>query len=328
MFLEQAQDGKNDIGRWLALLVILLVAITIIGTIPVQIMVYLQTAASPDLIPNLENPLDLSAFEISAPTQLLFQFIPYLIGILALALLFKPIHERDVITLISGSKTLRWSRFFWGAKIWLLLLSIYTLTFYLIDNQSINFKINSDSLLEIYLVIILLVPIKAGLEEILFRGYLIQGLHHFIRYKWLNLGISALFFAGVQVYLSEAKDNEAILIFFQYLIFGILLSLCVILDDGLEMAWGVNSINTIFIGILSINESDSDSIRLSQFHFSSKSYGIGALLIISALFIYSASKKFKWIGWSTLFVKTEQVVKVSELDSDYLYDEYSEEDQA
>ena len=75
MFLEQAQDGKNDIGRWLALLVILLVAITIIGTIPVQIMVYLQTAASPDLIPNLENPLDLSAFEISAPTQLLFQFI-------------------------------------------------------------------------------------------------------------------------------------------------------------------------------------------------------------------------------------------------------------
>jgi uncharacterized protein len=328
MFLEQAQDGKNDVGRWLALLVIISVAITIIGTIPVQILVYLQTAASPDLIPNLENPLDLSVFDISAPIQLLFLIMPYLMGILALALLIKPIHERRAITLISGSIPFRWSHFFWGGKIWLLLVFIYTLIISSIDKHSINIDIDSISLLKTCLVMILLVPIKTGLEEILFRGYLMQGIHQFIRYKWLNLVITALIFAGSQVYLSENKDNEAILVFIQYLLFGILLSLCAILDDGLEMAWGVNSINTIFIGILSLSERNSDSIRLSQLHFSNKSYGIGALLIISALFMYSANKKFKWIGWSTLFARSEQVVKVSELDSDYLYDEYSEEDQA
>lgn len=326
MFLEQAQDGKNDIGRWLALLVIALVTITIIGTIPVQIMVYLQTAEFPDLIPNLENPLDLSAFEIAAPIQLLFLVLPYLMGILAFALLLKPIHERSTTTLISGSKTFRWSRFFWGVKIWFLFLLIYILILYSIDNHSINLSINSASFLKICLAIILLVPIKAGLEEILFRGYLMQGIHLFIRYKWLNLVVTGLFFAGAQVYLSEAKDNEAIFIFIQYLLFGILLSLCVVLDDGLEMAWGINSINTIFLGVFSLQESNSDAIRLSQFQFSNKSYGIGALLIFSALFIFSANKKFKWIGWNSLFLKREQAVQVSDLDSDYLIDEYSEED--
>ena len=48
MFLEKAYEGKNDIGRWIAMIVILLIVSQFVGGIPLGIMIFLKMSDNPE----------------------------------------------------------------------------------------------------------------------------------------------------------------------------------------------------------------------------------------------------------------------------------------
>lgn len=323
MFLEKVYEGKNDIGRWIAMIVILLIVTQFVGGIPLGIMIFLKMSDNPDLEPNPENSLDLSAYDISSNMGLILMIIPFVLGLITLGMLMKPIHERPILSVITGHSSFRWKRFLWGAGAWLVLLAIYEVFATIIGIQKIEFQFNPSTLFVLTAISLLLLPFQAGFEEIVFRGYLMQGFAGIFHYRWIPLIITSLVFGSLHFFNPEIKEFGAAIMMPQYIWFGIFFGICTLMDEGLELAWGAHAVNNIFLSIFFTQDSSAIQTaalyRVTQFN---PLFDLISLVALSMIFIFVARQKYKWPDWSYLLAKIDKPeLKEKDL-SDYIGDEY------
>ena len=328
MFLERVYEGKNDVGRWIAMIVILVLVTQLIGGIPLGVMIFLKMSDNPDLQPNPENLYDLSAYDISPITGFVLMIIPFVLGLFTLLLLMKPIHERPMLSVITGHQSFRWKRFFWGAGVWVLLLTAYAIFATATGIQKIELHFNPATLLTLIAISVLLLPFQTGFEEILFRGYLMQGFAKIFKYRWVPLLITSLLFGGLHFFNPEVKEVGALIAMPQYIWFGFFFGICVLMDDGLELAWGTHAINNIFLSVFFTQDSSALQTpalyRITEFN---PVFDLIALFTISLIFIFVARQKFKWPEWNYLLAKIVQPDPKEEDLSELLIDEYDEYDE-
>lgn len=330
MFLERVFYGKNDVGRWIAMIVIIVVSLQFIGLIPLNFKIFLNTNDNPDLMPDPDNTLDLTAYDISPVTGLAFLIIPFILGLIALFFLIKPIHERHVLSLLTGGTSFRWKKFLWGSAIWLILISVYYLIISVIGLQTVELQFDQKAFLSLALVSVLLLPIQAGFQETFFRGYLMQGFTKLFRNRWLPIIATSLLFGGLQTVNPEIKAFGLPVMMPQYIWFGILFGICTVLDDGIELAWGVHTINIIFLSVFFTRESNViQTPALFNITWFNPVIDFTGLAIVSLLFIYIANRRFEWPGWQYLVSRVESP-EVEEEEEGYGgytdYDEYEDED--
>jgi len=328
MFLEKVYQGKNDIGRWIAMIVILLIVTQVVGGIPLGIMIFLQMSDNPDLAPNPENLMDLSAYDISPILGLVLMIIPFVLGLIMLLLLMKPIHERPMLSVVTGNSSFRWKKFFWGAGVWLLLLSVYSVFVTITGIQKVELQFDPTTFFTLIAVSLLLLPFQTGFEEVLFRGYLMQGFAKIFKYRWVPLILTALIFGSLHFFNPEVKEYGAAIVMPQYIWFGIFFGICALMDEGLELAWGVHAINNIFLSVFFTQDSSALQTpalyRITEFH---PLFDLIALITLSIIFIFVARHNFKWPNWHFLLAKIDKPDPEEEdLPEfvDYVYDEYDE----
>jgi len=325
MFLEKVFQGRNEIGRWIAMIVILLIVTQIVGGIPLGIMIFLKTMDNPDLVPNPENLMDLSAYEISPITGFALMIIPFVLGLVTLLLLMKPIHERPILSVVTGHTSFRWNKFFWGAGVWLVLLSAYAFFATATGFQKVELQFDSTTFFTLIAVSLLLLPFQTGFEEVLFRGYLMQGFAKIFKYRWIPLMITALIFGSLHFFNPEVKEYGAAIVMPQYIWFGIFFGICALMDDGLELVWGVHAINNIFLSVFFTQDSSTLQTpalyRITEF---SPLFDLISLFFLSAIFIFVARCKYKWPDWHYLLEKFDQPDPKEEDLSAFIEDEYDE----
>jgi len=325
MFLEKVFQGRNEIGRWVAMIVILLIVTQIVGGIPLGIMIFLKRMDNPELVPNPENLMDLSAYEIDPITGFALMLIPFVLGLVALLLLMKPIHERPMLSVVTGHSSFRWNKFFWGAGVWLVLLSAYAFFATSTGIQKVELQFDSTTFFTLIVVSLLLLPFQTGFEEVLFRGYLMQGFAKIFKYRWVPLMITALIFGSLHFFNPEVKEYGAAIVMPQYIWFGVFFGICALMDDGLELVWGVHAINNIFLSVFFTQDSSALQTpalyRITEF---SPLFDLISLFFLSAIFIFVARHKFKWPDWHYLLAKIDPPDPKEEDLSDFIEDEYDE----
>jgi len=325
MFLENVFRGKNEIGRWIAMPVIIIIVTQIIGLIPLGITIFLHLNDNPDLMPDPENAFDFTAYDISPVSGLALMIIPFALGLITLLLLMKPIHERKMITVLTGSSTFRWKRFFWGGGVWLIMMAIYSVLIIATGLQKAELQFDPKTLIPLVIVSLLLMPFQTGFEETFFRGYLMQGFAKLFQNRWIPLLITAFIFGGLHYFYPEVKTFGLAVTMPQYIWFGIFFGLCTIMDDGLELALGVHTINKIFLSIFFTQQ--SSAIQTPAL-FSVSDYNqlvdLFGLLMLSLIFIWIAKNRFVWPKWGYLIAKIENLVKEEEQNN---YERYEEEDE-
>lgn len=328
MFLEKVYEGKNDIGRWIAVIVILLIITQFVGGLPLGIMIFLKMSDNPDIEPNPENLMDLSAYDISPITGLTLMIIPFALGLITLLLLIKPIHERPMLSVITGNSSFRWKKFFWGAGVWFLLLSSYAVFASITGIQKVKLQFDPSTIYMLAAVSVLLLPFQTGFEEVFFRGYLMQGFAKIFKYRWIPLIITALIFGSLHFFNPEVKEYGAAIVMPQYIWFGVFFGICVLMDEGIEMAWGVHAINNIFLSVFFTQDSSTLQTpalyRITDF---SPLFDLIALFTLSVIFIFIARQKFKWPEWNYLLTKIDKPENKEEDLSEYIEDEYDEYDE-
>ena len=326
MFLEKVFGGKNDIGRWIAMLVIIIIGTQIIGLIPLGMTIFLHLNDNPDLMPDPDNVMDLTAYDISPVSGLALMIIPFAVGLITILLLMKPIHERPVLSVITGGSTFRWKRFFWGGGVWLILMIIYSVFTIATGMQKVDLQFDPNTLIPLIIVSVLLLPLQTGFEETLFRGYLMQGFAKLFQNRWVPLLFTALLFGGLHYFNPEVNAFGLAVTMPQYIWFGIFFGLCTIMDDGLELAWGAHTINNIFLSIFFTQESSAiQTPALFNISDYSPLVDLFGLLILSLVFIYLAKKKFAWPEWKYLLAKIEIPVNEEENIESERYDEYKDD---
>jgi hypothetical protein len=171
-----------------------------------------------------------------------------------------------------------------------------------------NFTLNntSVSLIVLTLITILFIPFQAAFEEVIFRGYLMQGFTSVVRSRWFPLIMTSLMFGLMHAFNPEVKEFGFFTMMPQYIVFGLIFGLITILDDGIEASMGAHTANNIFLCIMVTNKSSALQTPAMYVQDNILPWTEFAGLLISGIvFIIILKVIFKWESFSMLLKKVE-----------------------
>ncbi|CAN0280407.1 unnamed protein product, partial [Phaeothamnion confervicola] len=102
--------------------------------------------------------------------------------------------------------------------------------------------------------VLLLTPVQAATEELLFRGYIMQGLGVLTRRVAVIAIVSSLLFGAVHLWNPEVERYGLAVMAAAYFMSGLMFATIALRDGRLELAIGLHAINNIFTALIANNE--------------------------------------------------------------------------
>lgn len=241
--------GKNAFWRYFVGVVAPFIAANVIGALPLAAVIITRTLEGSPM-PQKGGMPDFEAMGISLNIGFVLNIIPFLLGLLTIILLVKPLHNRSFQTVVNGGRKTRWGRLFMAALVWIVVSSLWMI--YSLKSDPGNFRINntSNSLIVLAALALTLIPFQAAFEEILFRGYLMQGFAVLARNRWIPIVVTSLLFGLMHGLNPEVQQYGFLTMMPQYIFFGLVFAVLTMFDDGIEMAIGAHAANNIFLSVL------------------------------------------------------------------------------
>ena len=303
--LESTFTGKNSFWRYILMFAAILIVANSLGAIPLLLAWYFKSGSDPAVVSQLAaNPNDFSVLGLSLNVGLIIMLSPFIAGLLAFAMLVKPLHNRTFRMTINGTGKIRWDRFFISAAVWFVLSALFLFLYLKFDPSNFTINNKTTSLIVLSFVSVLFIPFQAALEEVLFRGYLMQGFAAVFRNRWFPLIMTSVLFGLLHSFNPEVKEFGFFTMIPQYIVFGLIFGIITILDDGIEAAMGAHAINNIFLCIMLTNE--SSALQTSALFKQNNIHpwpDFVALIITGILFILILKMIFRWDKFYLLFRK-------------------------
>jgi len=289
------------------MLAAVLVATNTLGALPLLLAYTKKAATDPQVVSEIAaNPGNLGILGLDPNLGLFMMLFPFLIGLLAFVLLVKPLNNRTFKVTINGRGKIRWDRFVISFLVWLILSSLYFFIYLKADPSNFNLNNVSGTLLVLIVVSFLFVPFQAAFEEVIFRGYLMQGLAVLARNRWFPLLMTSLLFGLMHSFNPEVKEFGFLTMMPQYVTFGLIFGIVTILDDGIEAAIGAHTANNIFLCIMVTHE--SSALQTPAVYEQQNVYPyteFAALLVTGIIFVIILKIIFKWDKFSLLLGRVE-----------------------
>ncbi len=225
----------------------------------------------------------------------------FVFTLLFLAMALKIFHKKNITSVITGFETIRWKRYFYGFSIWALLLIGLTVVSYIIAPQSLTLQFNASKFALLFVVAALLIPIQTATEEILFRGYLLQGFGLAFKNALSPLIITSVLFGLMHASNPEAKAHGLLIMMPYYILFGAFLGVLTLLDEGTELAMGIHCANNLLSSLLVCSKSSvlqTDAI----FYTSTENPASEFLtwLVMASICFFILYKKYKLTNFKLL----------------------------
>ncbi len=225
----------------------------------------------------------------------------FVFTLLFLAMALKIFHKKNITSVITGFETIRWKRYFYGFSIWALLLIGLTVVSYIIAPQNLTLQFNASKFALLFVVAALLIPIQTATEEILFRGYLLQGFGLAFKNALSPLIITSVLFGLMHASNPEAKAHGLLIMMPYYILFGAFLGVLTLLDEGTELAMGIHCANNLLSSLLVCSKSSvlqTDAI----FYTSTENPASEFLtwLVMASICFFILYKKYKLTNFKLL----------------------------
>ena len=315
MFFQNAKKGRRE--WFLYVMTIVLVAFGyIVGQLPMTAAIYYQMNRNPGMgIEEFnrfqENP-DFSLFQIPSLAGFLLLLLIFVFALSGLYLGLRYFHNRSFTSLISWSQKIDWNRILWSFGFWLGLSILFELFMYLYQPGDYHFHRPGWSFVLLMLISLTILPIQTSFEDLLFRGYLMQGIGFALRSKWTAWVITSLLFAAVHSMNPEIREYGLLNMLPYYIIAGLFLGYITIMDDRLELALGVHAATNFFGAVLVSYE--GAAIQTEALFTVNQVYALAlglVFLVFSILFSIFAHYKFKWKSPLKVFNTWEEAGAVS-----------------
>jgi uncharacterized protein len=301
MFIEQAFKGDN---KWWRVLITLLLSTGIfIANIIAFIVLPQETIdKSNDLLKSFSNN-----------TALALNLLPFAFLLGLLFLLVYALHNRSILSLTTSRSKVDFKRIFFSFGLMVFITVLLFGISYYIDSSQIMWNFHPTKFLILLFLSLLLFPFQIGLEEYLFRGYLMQQIGILVRNRWTPLIITSVFFGLLHSANPEvAEMGYGVMVF--YIGTGFLLGIMTLMDEGMELALGFHFGNNLMASILIT--SDFSAIQTDAlFKYSGKvdtsatlTEMIISMLITYPIILFIFAKKYNWKNWKEKL--TGNVVKV------------------
>ncbi|MGG6230647.1 CPBP family glutamic-type intramembrane protease [Tenacibaculum sp. SDUM215027] len=287
-FIQQAYKGENSWWRWL------LTILVVMSPFILNFSIYF-------LLPEVYSELmeQTANFQGNKNIFLLENLIPFAVLMVLLLIFVKFLHQRSITSLITSRKRVDWSRFFYGFITWFLVTVFFLFIGYLLTPEDFVWNFKPVPFFILLMICIILIPIQTSLEELLFRGYLMQGLGVLSKTRWLPLIITSVLFGLMHILNPEvSKLGYGIMGF--YIGTGFLFGIITLLDEGTELALGIHASNNFAAAVLvasnwAVFQTDALFIDYSEPNLVFQM--IIPVFLIYPLYIIILQKKYRWRNW-------------------------------
>jgi len=229
-YLDLARQGRNEWWRYLLGALIIAFFWLVLGNIP-YVLLLLAGLSQP--------PFDFVAINLSIFAMLA-----------GLAVVVKLIHHRPVRSLITPEDRIDWPSVARAAAAWAVLAAATSVVEHLAYPERYYLSFNPDRFF-IYLgLVLVLTPLQCFVEELVFRGYVIQGLGLLTRRPLAIAVLSSIAFTIPHLLNPEVQQHGAAIMAANYFAIGMLLATVTLRDGRLELAIGLHAVNNVFLALV------------------------------------------------------------------------------
>jgi hypothetical protein len=225
----------------------------------------------------------------------------FVFTIIFLWLALKFVQKKSLSSIITGFEKIRWNRYFFSFGIWAVLILVLTLVSYLISPEEIELRFDAGNFAILLVVAIIFIPIQTATEELIFRGYLMQGFGLAFKNGIMPLIITSVLFGLMHASNPEAKAHGLLIMMPYYIFFGAFLGVLTLLDEGTELAMGIHCENNLMSSLLVCSKNSvlqTDAI----FYTSSENPGGEFItwIVMASICFFILFKKYKLTNWNLL----------------------------
>ncbi len=218
----------------------------------------------------------------------ILQFVGMIAG---LWFVMKFLHERPFKTLITPFETINWKRIAQSAGLWFAITAVVELLFYGMFPEMYSFTLKIEEFLPAFVVGVLLIPVQSTAEELLCRGYLLQGIGS--RNIWAGIIVTAVLFGLAHGYNPEIQKVGFAIAMIYFIGVGLFFALLTVFDKKLELPMGIHAANNVY-SFLIVSYPDSVLPSPSIFMISELNFPmmITGWLITTVIYVFLANKIF------------------------------------
>jgi len=214
-------------------------------------------------------------------------------------LVVKKLHDLPIMSILSSRKKIDLGRVLYSFMLWGTVVTVFVFIEYSLnpENYVFNFKVKEFLILAV--IAILFIPIQTSVEEIVFRGYLMQGFGHWLNSRFMALFLTSTVFGSLHLANPEitALGYEFVIL---YITVGFVLGIMTLMDDGLELALGFHAANNLVAALLltadwTVFQTESILIDISE-----PSLGITDWItpfIVFPILLSVFARKYSWTNW-------------------------------
>lgn len=237
-YIQQAYKGKNDFWRYIVAFIIIIIGWQLFGAIPLVVTAVFYSGSESAFFEAAQtNFMNLGIDSNLFLGLMIFMFV---IGLAAIFIAVRSIHQRSITSLITSREKIDWKRVFFAFGLWFSIsVAMLALGYFTSDPETFTWNFKPIPFIILVLISFLFLPIQTSFEELLFRGYFMQG-----------IGISTVnkFFPLIFIYILVCILSFVGLIrFFElsnFVKFGIIIFFILFLFQLLKMNFLENMINT------------------------------------------------------------------------------------
>jgi|SRR5262245_4221899 len=229
-YLDLARQGRNEWWRYVLGVATIAFFWMVLGYVPLLLLLFV------DIDDRLVEYLAVN-----------FSIVMMLAG---LALTVKVIHRRPLASLITPEAKVDWRRIGRSALVWCVIAAVISLIEHVLYPDRYYLSFNPGEFLVFLALVLVLTPIQTTTEELVFRGYAMQGLGLLTRRPVLVALASSLTFMVLHLLNPEVQEHGVLIMAANYFAIGMLLATITLRDGRLELAIGLHAVNNVFLALV------------------------------------------------------------------------------
>ncbi len=296
-YIQTAYKGKNDLWMYIIMFFVILLG-NFIGQIPITVKAFF--AANGDMqkfIQSGENAF--SDLGIDSNLYLFLILLSFIFPLFLFILAIKGIHKKKLTWVITSRKKIDWNRFFFGVFIWGTIAVLILGSDILLSPEKYVWNFKPIPFFTLCVVAVLFLPLQTSFEELIFRGYYMQGLALWIKNKWAPLLIMSLVF-GLLHMANPEVDKIGYSILILYVGTGLFFGIVTLMDDGIELVMGMHAINNIMVALFITTDWTVIQTEALFVDISDPSIDLEMLIplfVTYPIIFFIFSKKYDWSNW-------------------------------
>ena len=266
-----------------------------IGQIPLSLYIISQS----DLVGEFTSHQDMFSKLPSNPTLFLI-LLPFAVVLPFIYLVVTRRHQRSFLSLITSRDRVDYKKILFSFFLWGTVSALMVIFDYMMSPEDYVWNFKPLTFLILLLISVVMIPLQTSMEELIFRGYLMQGFGVLFKNRWMPLLITSILFGLLHIWNPEI-DKLGIHLIWYYIGTGLFLGVITLMDEGIELALGFHAANNLVTALLvtaSWTAFQTESLLIDNSEPSLGMELIFTLAVIYPLLALTFAKKYQWKNWT------------------------------